>query len=391
MRHFNINANLIRMIQNLYEKATCAVYLNNSIGDWFRTTIGVRQGCVLSPTLSNIFLERIMTDALNDHEGTVSVGGRNITNLRFADDIDGLAGREEELADLVERLDKTSTAFGMQINAEKTKLMTNNTNGFSTDIRVNGEKLDCVNRFKYLGAIIADEGSKPEILARIAQANAALAKLKTIWNVRNIALSSKIRLMRSLVMSIVLYACESWTLTADTERRIQAMEMKCFRKLLCITNRDHISNEEVRNRTRQASGPHEDLLTTVKRRKLKWYGHIARSSGLAKTILQGTVQGGRRRGRQQKRWEDNIPEWTGMTLGAAMRKTERREEWRELVARSSVAPQRSTKTRDRQGKARQGKARQGKARQGKARQGKARQGKARQGKARQDVRVEDAR
>ncbi|KAK2180178.1 hypothetical protein NP493_454g03017 [Ridgeia piscesae] len=347
MRHFNTNANLIRMIQNLYEKATSAVYLNNSIGDWIRTTVGVRQGCVLSPTLFNIFLERIMTDALHDHEGTVSIGGRRITNLRFADDIDGQAGREEELADLVERLDKTSTAFCMQINAEKTNLMTNNTNGFSTDIRANGEKLDCVNRFKYLGAIIADEGSKPEILARIAQATAALAKLKTIWNDRNVALNSKIRLMRSLViMSILLYACESWTLTADTERRIQAMEMRCLRKLLGITYRDHISNEGVRNRTRQAIGPHEDLLTTVKRRKLKWYGHITRSSGLGKTILQGTVQGGRRRGRQKKRWEDNIPEWTGMTLSAAMRKTERREEWRELVARSSVAPQRSTKTRD---------------------------------------------
>ena len=125
-------------------------------------------------------LERIMTDALNDHEGTVSINGRSIANLRFADDIDGLAGREEELADLVERLDKTSTAFGMQINAEKTKLMTNNTNGFSTDIRVNGEKLDCVNMFKYLGEIIADDGSKPEIPARIALATAALAKLKTI-------------------------------------------------------------------------------------------------------------------------------------------------------------------------------------------------------------------
>ena len=100
----------------------------------------------------------------------------------------------------------------------------------------------------------------------------------------------------------------------------------------------HISNEEVRNRTRQAIGPHEDLLTTVKRRKLKWYGHVTRSTGLAKTILPGTVQGGRRRGRQKKRWEDNIPEWTGMTLGAAMRKAERRDEWRELVARSSVVP-----------------------------------------------------
>ena len=97
----------------------------------------------------------------------------------FAADIDGLAGREEELANLVERLDKPSTAFGMQINAEKTKLMTNNTNGINTDIKVNGEKPDCVNRFKYLGAIIIDEGSKPEIPARIAQTTAALAKLKT--------------------------------------------------------------------------------------------------------------------------------------------------------------------------------------------------------------------
>ena len=133
--------------------------------------------------------------------------------------------------------------------------------------------------------------------------------------------------------------------------------MRCLRKLLGITFRDYITNEEVRNRTRQAIGPHEDLLTTVKQRKLRWYGHITRSSGLAKTIMQGTVQGGRRRGRQRKRWEDNIPEWTGLTLGAAMRKAERREEWRELVARISVVPQRSTETT---GETRQGKARQGK-------------------------------
>ena len=125
----------------------------------------------------------------------------------------------------------------VNIIPKKTKLMTNNTKGISTDFRVNGEKLGCVNKFKYLGEIIADEGSKPEILARIAQARAALAKLKTIWNDRNIALSSKIRLMRSLVISIFLYACESWTLTADTERRIQAMEMRCLRKLLGITYR----------------------------------------------------------------------------------------------------------------------------------------------------------
>ena len=94
-----------------------------NIGDWFRTTVGVRQGCLLSPTLFTIFPERIMTDALEDHEGTVSIGGRTITNLRFANDIDRLAEEEEELAILPERLDKASTAYGMEISAEKTKLM----------------------------------------------------------------------------------------------------------------------------------------------------------------------------------------------------------------------------------------------------------------------------
>ena len=87
MKKYNMSTNRIQVIKNLYNKATSAIVLNSSIGDWFRTTAGVRQGCLLSSILFNIFLERITTDALEDHEGTVSVGGRTITNLRFADDI----------------------------------------------------------------------------------------------------------------------------------------------------------------------------------------------------------------------------------------------------------------------------------------------------------------
>ena len=127
--------------------------------DYFRTTVGVSKGCLLSPTLFNIFLESIMADALDDHKSTVSIGGRIISNLRFADDIDGPEGSELELANLLEHLDETSTAYGMQISAEKTKLMTINTNGISSNIRVNGEKLETVQSFKTLGAIVTDEGS----------------------------------------------------------------------------------------------------------------------------------------------------------------------------------------------------------------------------------------
>ena len=117
-----------------------------------------------------------MKDALEDHEGTVIIGGRTIINLHFADEITGLAEEEEELAKLIECLNKASTAYDMEISAEKTKLMTNNTSGLNTEIKVNGQKLETVTSFKYLGSGITDEGSKPEILARIAQTAAALTR-----------------------------------------------------------------------------------------------------------------------------------------------------------------------------------------------------------------------
>ena len=109
------------------------------------------------------------------------------------------------------------------------------------------------------GAVITDEGFKPEILSSIAQTTAALIRLKPVWNDRSISLSSEIRLMRSLVTSIFLYACESWTLTAQLQRRIQAMEMRCYRKMLRISYKDHVTNEKVRTKIQQAIGPHEDF------------------------------------------------------------------------------------------------------------------------------------
>ena len=123
--------------------------------------------------------------------------------------------------------------------------------------------------------------------------------------------------------------------------------MRCYLKILHISNKDHVTNEEVCAKIQQATGPHEDPLTIVKRRKLQWYGHVSRSSGLAKTILQGTVKGGRRQGRQRKRWEDNISEWTGLEFGKCQRAVESRGKWRKLVAKSSVVPQRPSRLRDR--------------------------------------------
>ena len=162
MRKYNISANLVCTIDQLHDKATGAVLMNGSIGELFRTTVGVRQGCLLSPTLFNIFLERIMFDALEEHDGKVSIGGRNITNQRI-----------------------------------------------QREIKVKGQKLGTETSFKYLGAVVLDDRSKQEVLSRTAEATTALTKLKPIWTDNNISLGSKVKLMHSLVISIFLYACES--------------------------------------------------------------------------------------------------------------------------------------------------------------------------------------
>ena len=213
-----------------------------------------------------------MCEALDDHEGSVSIGGRLNTNFCFADDIVVNAEEEEEAGVLIDPLDRTTTRYKMEISPDKTKVMTNNSNGFQREIKIKGQRLEEEENFKYLGAIISNEGSKPEILSRIAQTTAARSRLKIIWRDKNISM--------------------------------------------------------------------------VKKRELRWCGHISRCFGMAKTILQGTVKGARRRGRQKKRWEDNIKEWTGMGFGDSLRAAEDREGWKGIVAMSSVVPRRPPRLKD---------------------------------------------
>ena len=194
--------------------------------------------------------------------------------------------------------------------------------------------METVDHFKYLGAIIGDEGSRREVLSRAAQTMAALARLKIIWKDKNIRIKHKIRLIRAMVMTIFLSACETWTLTAELQRGIQSLEFRCFRKILGISYKDRVTNEHVRKTIVKHIGPYEDLLATLKRRKLKWYGHVTRSDSLTKVILQGTVEGSRRRGRPKKSWSDNIAEWTGKSFAETQAMAHSRRDWRELKRKS---------------------------------------------------------
>ena len=132
------------------------------------------------------------------------------------------------------------------------------------------------------------------------------------------------------MVSIHEYGCETWTLLVDDERRIQAFEMKCLRRLLGISYRDRKTNEFVRSEVEGFVGKVEPVLTTVKRRKLAWFAHVTRHDSLSKTILQGTVEGGRERGLQRKSWYDNVREWTELTTTQLLTAATDRPAWRRL-------------------------------------------------------------
>ena len=116
--------------------------------------------------------------------------------------------------------------------------------------------------------------------------------------------------MHTLVISIFLYACESWTLTEELAERTQAFEMRCYRRLINISYKDHVTNEEVRRKIQAAIGKYDELLSLFKKRKLKWFSHIFSKFNPTRH---------NRRGRQKKMWEDNIKEWTGMDFASSTR------------------------------------------------------------------------
>ena len=215
LNKYGIDSNIALMIKSLYTNSTRAMLFNSIQGQMYKTTVGVRQRCILYPVLFDLFLEEIMAGIQDEHISTISICGRNLSNIRFADDIDLIAGSNDELQTLKQAINSASR-YGMQINAEKSKIMINSNNrNLHTKIQLYGEKLEEVDKFKYIGATITKYGSSDsEIKIRLAQATSAMVMLTTIWNSKDIRFKLKYNLYRSLVLSILTYGCEYWTISA---------------------------------------------------------------------------------------------------------------------------------------------------------------------------------
>ena len=332
MIRYNIGKEVTFLIKSLYETAKNTVMVNNDYSSWFKSNVGVRQGCILSPVLFNLFLERIMNDTLEKFDGGAKCGGRIINNLRFADDIDLITESEEKLKELTTLMDSIAKKYGMEISPEKSKIMVTGEcdQKFQTTITVNGKELEQVKQFRYLGALITEDSkSNREIKARIGAATNALVKLDKVIKDRTLKTKTKMRIIRSIVTSTVLYGCESWTLNAKAKKDLEVFDLKCHRRVLGITWKDRRTNVSVKEEIERKIGKIEDLYNIVKSRKLKYFGHMIRTkNSLAKDMITGLVEGDKRRGRPQRVWINDIEEWSGKNMAEVIRLAENRREWR---------------------------------------------------------------
>jgi len=315
---------LVQLLRNLYRQQRAAVRTANIVSAWFRVRKGVRQGCNLSPCLFNVLAEQVMRKALQGFTGGFRIGGKTISNLRYADDIVLLATSPEDLQELVCRVERAAKEYNMLINATKTKVMTNTED--ILEITVTGGQLEQVDSFVYLGSSIKyNTDCVGEVKSRLAMGMAVMGKLTKIWKNKSVSITTKLRLMKALVWPVATHGCESWTLKKQEERYIQAFENKCIRKILRIPWTMLMTTEQVYT----MAGAESELLDHIKSRKLRYFGHVMRlpHDNIESSVMTGLVEGIRGRGRPKVCWLDNIVAWTGLSGASLLHATRDRRCW----------------------------------------------------------------
>ena len=205
--------------------------------DWFSVSKGVRQGCIMSPQLFSVYTESIMREVEEEQNNSeydeLSVGGTKITELRYADDTALFSTTPEGLNNLVQAVNKHNSAYKLSINAAKTKIMELDKWQENTNIVIDNINVERVQSFQYLGAMFTTNGDGASNLKqRLAMAVQALNNMQYLW--KSASKELKLKVLRTCIFPIGTYGCETWVLRKLDIKRINAFEMKCYRKVLRI-------------------------------------------------------------------------------------------------------------------------------------------------------------
>ena len=338
-KYYGIPTKIVDLLRKWYLGITSSVRMDGEEGDWFPITTGLRQGCVMSPSLFNIYMDAMMRKVTEEAAGGVMVGDERVVDLDFADDVALLADSWLVMVAMVMRMEQVTQRFGINISARKSEVLfigRGEGDVRMEDLQLRGQPMKRVEEFTYLGSIITSDGkSIQDIERRRAGATRAFGTLrKRMWGRREISLKVKMKVFNALVIPVLLYGATAWALTKTEERRLDAFEMGMLRSILGIRWDDFIRNDDIRGRLCQTP-----VSLKLRKARLKWFGHMERmgEERQVKRIMRARMQGRRPRGRPRTRWNDVLRrdlEGSGLSYEEAAAEARDRDRWRGIVRAS---------------------------------------------------------
>jgi hypothetical protein len=323
LENYGIKGHLLENIRALYQNCQSAVRTTEGLTDTFETRTGVRQGCVLSPLLFNVYIDRVITEAqiVKDHiteteqeneeqlniteEDDIEDQLNNTLNeLLFADDQCLIYDDEERLQNHTNSLLTTCRKYNMNINIQKTETMRISKSPSPLNIHIGNTKVKQVTEFKYLGSIFTESGRLDrEIETRCQKANVVTYQLSPLLLHPKIKMEVKKQMINTIFMPTLCYQCQTWPLTSEHQRKLTTCEMKCLRKAAGVTRLDRLRNDDIRNRVGTTS-----CKEYIERQQISWFGHLMRMNHnqIPAIAYNKTNSGYRPKGRPRKRWIDNI-------------------------------------------------------------------------------------
>ena len=306
LRAYGFLTKVINILRDMYADNQCCVRHEGKQSEWFHVKTGVRQGCVISPVLFLVVIDWVMRRATGDQpRGLVWGLTARLEDCDFADDIALLSHTQKSIQEKTDRVDRAARSVGLKIHPSKSKMMKLK-NRSTTKTIVRNVELEEVQDFKYLGSYIStDSNIEKEISTRIGLVAQAFNRLQSIWKSTALQTKTKLKIYRSNVRSVLLYASETWRTNKRLESRLRGFEGPCLWRILRIRWEQRVTNKEISRRTGI-----NNIVEDVKQRRWRWFGHVLRmnKNRHPRAALRWTPPGKRKRGRPLGTWRRTIEE-----------------------------------------------------------------------------------
>jgi len=339
LRMYGVRGKLLNGIKSMYEESKACVRVKGQLSAWFEIKSGVRQGCVMSPWLFNVFMDAVMKEV---RMGTRNIGVRlevngnewRVSDLLYADDVVFMSETEAELRSMIECFNNVSNRRGLRVNASKSKVMVvGKGEGVVCQIDLNGQTLEQVNEFKYLGCVLNARGTdEADCGSKVVSGRRTVGAIRSLVNARSLSMSVVKVLHEKLLVPVLMYGSETMVWKEKERSKIRAVQMDSLRGVIGVKRVDRMRSERIR----EMCGITKAMDELIDESVLRWYGHVERMGDerLVHRVYVSEGVGRRSVGRPRKRWKDNVWECVrkrGMSVNEAERMVHDRQAWRGFV------------------------------------------------------------